>query len=109
MTLITDYYALRPGDYGPIASLEFFQVATDSGGVEQGVRLTLAKAPDLAGPQLRLLFHGVTKLEFRQPEWSLASLGLMEIHERDTGFIVTEEEGQLRLACRSFEASSAGS
>jgi len=53
-----------------------------------------------------LRFLGVSQLEFSQPDWSLSAFGLIDIHERDGGFHVTEDEGRLRFACTGFEASS---
>lgn len=101
---IDEYYGLRPGRFGPIHALEFTQEQTAEG-IGHRVRIVLSEAPEMNGPWLTLEFRGVSGLVFSQPGWSVATLGLVEIRENGTGFSVTEEEGNLRLQCQSFEAT----
>ena len=106
MTSITNYYKLRPADYGPIVVLEFTQFEIRDSGVEQEVRVVLSKRPKLSGPRLTLTFRGVRQLEFRQPDLSLASFGLVEINECDGELRVAEDEGRLKFTCRTFDATT---
>lgn len=101
---IDEYYSHDPASFGPIVSLQFLQTSTPSGGVEQTLLLELSKRPELGDARLTLIFHGVRGLVFRQPELSLAAVGLIEIRQTQSGFAVSEEEGELSLDCRSFDA-----
>jgi len=105
---VSEYYALGPADYGPIVSFEFQQIIGDDGLVKRRAVLLLSRRPDLSLERLRLTFHDVINVVFRPEDWSLTSLGLVEIQEREMGLIVTEEQGQLKLTCRAFEASIEG-
>jgi len=92
MSAMADYYALRPGDYGPIVRLSYSQsekMGATEDVIEHELELVLSKFPELSGDRLLLRFRGVRELRFEQPAWSLASFGLIEIHEGDSGFLAT--------------------
>jgi hypothetical protein len=106
MSSIAEYYALRPGDYGPIVCLEFSQYKVPEaadGVVEHELKLVLSRSPDLSGDRFVLCFRGVSELRFEQPSWTLAVFGLIELHERESGFRATEEEGIVTFGFRSFD------
>lgn len=104
MSSVADYYALRPGDYGPIVRLQFSQSECGDGTVEQELELVLSRSPELSGDRLYLRFRGVSELRLEQPAWSVASFGLIEIHECESGFRTTEEEGLVSFRFKSFDA-----
>ena len=107
MTTISEYYALRPGSYGHIVRLVYSQqqrVNTAENIISHELDLVLSKSHDLTGETLLLHFEGVSKLHFSQPEWSLATFGLIELHEQEPGYFATEEEGLIRFNFQAFEA-----
>ena len=104
MNSIAEYCALRPSNYGPIVSLEFRNVGLADGAMGQELVIVLSRRPELSGDRLLLRFVGVRELRFGQPPWSLASFGLIEIHEDDSGFRATEEEGLITFQFTSFDA-----
>ena len=107
MTSIAEYYALRPGDYGPIVRLSYSQserMGATEDVIEHELELVLSKFPELSGERLLLRFEGVSEIRFSQPSWSLAAFGLIEIHECDSGFLATEEEGLIGFRFKRFDA-----
>ncbi len=107
MSTISEYYALRPAEYGPIVRQLYSQYQCMAAGedvMRHELELVLAKDPSLSGDRLVLHFRGVSKLRFSQPSWSLAAFGLLELHECESGFRATEEEGHISFCFTSFEA-----
>lgn len=104
MSSIAEYCALRPSNYGPIVSLEFHHAELADGAMGQELIIVLSRRPELSGDRLLLRFRGVRELRFEQPPWSLASFGLIEIHESESGFRATEEDGLISFRFTSFDA-----
>src|SRR5215467_5538310 len=77
-TKIRDYCALRPKDYHVVQSITLSQNFGPTGVYEQTVSLVLQKEV-VSVARLCLEFYGVRKLLLQQPEWSLISIGLLDI------------------------------
>jgi hypothetical protein len=109
---VRDYYALRPADYHVLSLMTLSQQLGPEGVCEQVLRLVLQKDFASAEASLHLEFLGVRKLAFEQPEWSLISVGHIEISlGREVvgsigNFFVrdTDQERVLRFECRDFSA-----
>lgn len=108
MTTVEEYYSLKPADYGPVSRLVFRQVQPEGATPEQILEVELFLRPNLSGRKMKLVFFGVNSLIFLQPEWSLVSLGLLDIRQVAGGFGVSEEEGLVKLTCKSFVAEVMG-
>lgn len=104
MSSIGEYCALRPANYGPIVSLEFHHTELPGGSIGQELVIVLSRRPNLSCDRLLLRFRGVRELRFEQPHGSLAAFGLIEIHETDSGFRATEEDGLISFRFMSFDA-----
>lgn len=104
MSSIAEYCALQPANYGPIVSLAFHHAELADGAIGQALEIVLSRRPELCGDRLLLRFMGVRELRFEQPPWSMAAFGLIEIHESDSGFRATEEEGLISFRFTSFDA-----
>lgn len=102
---IAEYYALKPSNYGPVVRLTYSQAQPEETAmVQHSLELVLSRFPSLSEDRLVLCFVGVSDLQFSQPLWSLATFGLIELHECDSGFRATEEEGLISFRFKSIEA-----
>jgi hypothetical protein len=82
------------------------------GAYEQVLSLVLQKDLAILAGSLHLEFQGVRKLVLQQPDWSVISVGFLDISiGRDVAGIVgnlfvrdTDQERVVRFECRDFDA-----
>src|SRR5262245_9895204 len=109
---IDDYYRLSPVDYTVVRAIVFSQGIATTGVCEQNLGLVLGKSMEYVGDSLHIDFYGVRKLIIRQPEWSLVSIGHVqialgvELPNVEGNFLVRDssQDEILRLECRDFDA-----
>lgn len=109
---IRAYYNLQPTDYPVSQSIVLSQGIGPNGVCEQTLSMVLQKELASTAPSLRLEFYGVRKLVLQQPEWSLISIGHIEIaiptglRNVESNILVRdpEQEQIIRFECRDFEA-----
>ncbi len=76
---IRDYYSLRPTQYSTLQSLTLSQGTGPSGVCEQSVSLVLSKGGNDEDECLHIDFFGVRHLIIQQPDWSLITIGHVEV------------------------------
>src|SRR5262249_32105858 len=106
-----DYYDLRPKDYHVVQSITLSQKFGPSGIFEQTLSLILQKKV-VSEARLCLEFYGVRKLLLQQPEWSLISIGLLDIsmqtglQDFENNLLVRDldHDAIISFECRDFDA-----
>jgi hypothetical protein len=109
---IREYYELRPTEYSVVRTMTISQGIGPTGICEQTLSLVLQKELGSPGKSLFIEFHGVRNLLLRQPEWSLISMGHIEIsapselQKYSSTLLVrdSDQEQIIRFECRDFEA-----
>jgi hypothetical protein len=109
---IRDYYNLRPTEFHVLSLLTLSNQIGPGGAYEQVLSLVLQKNLAMLAGSLHLEFQGVRKLVLRQPDWSVISIGFIDISvERDVAGTVgnlfvrdTDQEQVIRFECRDFDA-----
>jgi hypothetical protein len=108
---IRDYYDLRPKDYHVMQSITLSQSLGSTGVCEQTLSLVLKKEA-VSAARLHLEFYGVRNLLLQQPEWSLITMGLLDIsmptglQDFENGLLVRDldQERIISFECRDFHA-----
>jgi hypothetical protein len=108
-TKIRDYYALQPKDYHVVQSIKLSQNFGRTGVCEQTLSLVLQKEV-VSVARLCLEFYDVRKLLLQQPEWSLISIGLLDISmpagSQENSLLVRDldQERIISFECQDFRA-----
>ena len=109
---VEEYYRLQPTSYTTLRSLQLTQTSGPAGVCEQRLSIVLSKDINPEDTCLHTEFHGVRNLQLNQPDWSLISIGHLEIvvgrdiPDINSNYLVRdpEQERILWFECREFTA-----